>query len=107
MQKAGTNCWLFVGVLLCVLVIDWFVVNYNQQCSLYVQLDTAAIDEAQAGGDSGGLAQLSGLRSRLVDSRHSNRQSGIDHFTTDTVAKSRAHINTALDLLQYQPQCTM
>ena len=78
MQKTCGNCWVFVGALLCVLVIDWIVLNYNQQCSLYVQLEAAAAinGEAAAGYSASGGRQAqirSGLRA--VDS-HSDRQSG-------------------------------
>lgn len=74
MQRASGNCCLFVGVVLCVFVIDCVVLNYNRRCSLYVQLDTAAIDEAAAGGGGGRQAQIrSGLKD--VDSRQSGMQS--------------------------------
>ena len=41
MQKLALS-WLLGGVLFCVLLVDLVLLNYNQQCSLCVQLDTAA-----------------------------------------------------------------
>lgn len=48
MQKAVT--WLFGGVLFCVLLVDLIFLNYSQRCSLYVQLDTAGLDDIDNGG---------------------------------------------------------
>ena len=65
MNKLAVS-WLFGGVLLCVLLVDLVILNYHQQCSVYVQLDT---DDDGGGGGGGGRRLdgplINGLR--LVD----------------------------------------
>lgn len=86
MQKLGTS-WLLGGVLLCVLLVDLILFGYNQQCSVYVQLDasgaSAADDELSAGGrghssllDQGNAApEISGFK--LVRETHAKTKTGI------------------------------
>lgn len=73
MNKLAVS-WLFGGVILCVLLVDLVILNYNQQCSVYVQLDT---DDGGGGGGrrlDGSL--VNGLR--LVDlvEGHSRTKTG-------------------------------
>ena len=63
MQKSAA-IWLFGGVLLCVLLVDLVILNFYQQCSVYVQLDTD-------NGDGLNSAEINGL------SIHSRIKSGI------------------------------
>ena len=74
MNKLAVS-WLFGGVLLCVLLVDLVILNYNQQCSVYVQLDT------DGDGDGGGGRRLDGYLAngvRLVDlvEAHSRTKTG-------------------------------
>ena len=55
MQKKLVSTWLLGGVLFCVLLVYLVLLNYNQQCSLYVQLDTAAEHGGGAGHQINGL----------------------------------------------------
>ena len=70
MQKKLVSTWLLGGVLFCVLLVDLVLLNYNQQCSLYVQLDTAA---EHSGGADGNGHQINGLG--LVEA-HSRTKTG-------------------------------
>lgn len=68
MHKLAAS-WLFGGVLLCVLLVDLVVLNYNQLCSVYVQLDTDNGD----GGLDGSL--INGLRLDSI-AAHSRTKTG-------------------------------